>query len=197
MNIYFIRHGSTKSNEENKYYGEYESNLNDIGIMECKEIKVRIKNVHFDKVYSSPKKRCKDTTELLDKNFNEVVYDNLLKERNFGIFEDMSYDEIRKIYSNECLLWENDWINYKIPTGESHIESYKRVEKFMKVLERDKESNNVLVVTHGGVIRNVYSYIMGTVDSFWKFTCKNGDIVKVKYEYGNWFIDSITHIEEV
>ena len=57
------------------------------------------------------------------------------------------------------------------------------------------ECDNILVCTHSGVIRAMYCYIMNEdIDLFWKFGSKNGDISLIKYEYGNLYIDSITHI---
>ena len=36
MNIYLVRHGTTKSNEEKRYYGAYDSELASSGIEEAK-----------------------------------------------------------------------------------------------------------------------------------------------------------------
>ena len=193
MNIYLVRHGTTKSNEEKRYYGAYDSELASSGIEEAKILKEKLKDINFDSVYISSKKRCNETARIiLGKDFKCKV-DPRLDERNFGIFENKTYEEICKEYSGEVKAWEEDWKNYKIHLGESAVESYLRTEEFFKMIQNEK-AENVLLITHGGFIRNSYCYILKSLEHFWKFSSKNGDLSIIKYEYGNWYIDSITHI---
>jgi alpha-ribazole phosphatase len=59
------------------------------------------------------------------------------------------------------------------------------------------DAENILLITHGGVIRSIYSYILGeNLDLYWKFASRNADISIIKYEYGNYFIDCIVPTKE-
>ena len=193
MNIYLVRHGTTESNEGNKYYGAYESELTIKGVSEAKVLREKLNEVNFDKIYVSSKKRSSDTAKIILEKDSKFIIDSRLDERNFGIFENKTYEEICKDYKEEVKAWEGDWKNYKIQGGESALESYMRTEEFLTELE-NVEAENILLVTHGGFIRNTYCYVLGSLDCFWKFASKNGDLTVVKYEYNNWYIDSITHI---
>lgn len=193
MNIYLVRHGTTKSNEEKRYYGAYDSELSLSGIEEAKILKQKLKDIKFDSIYISSKKRCDETARIIFGKDVECRVDQRLDERNFGIFENKTYEEICKEYNYEVKAWEEDWKNYKIPLGESAVESYLRTEEFFKEIENEK-AENIILITHGGFIKNSYCYILKSLDYFWKFSSKNGDISIIKYEYGNWYIDSITHI---
>ncbi|EKN43472.1 alpha-ribazole-5'-phosphate phosphatase, partial [Clostridium botulinum CFSAN001627] len=101
------------------------------------------------------------------------------------------YEEIGSLYPKEQEKWEKDWKNFAPPKGESAVVFYNRVENFMKHIQKE-EDGNYLIVTHGGVIRMIYSYILqNNMDFYWNFASRNGDITLIKYEYGNLFIDYI------
>lgn len=195
MNLYLIRHGQTKSNLEGRYIGSYEDELSLKGIEEIKKAREYIKNTAFDKVFASDRKRAIDSAKILvDK---EINCDYRLNERDFGIFENRTYKEICEKYPMEQRAWIDNWRDYKIPGGENVIEVYVRVGEFMKLLEKES-FKNCLAVTHGGIIRLIYCYILGgDLNNFWRFTSKNGSISIVKFEYNNWSIDSIIQLDSM
>lgn len=195
MNLYLIRHGQTKSNSQGRYLGSFEDELSLQGINEIKKSKEFIKAINFNKIFSSERKRAIDSAKILvDK---DITYDYRLNERDFGIFENKTYKEICNEYPLEQKAWEENWIDYKIPAGESAREAYERVVEFIKDLEKENYEN-CLVVTHGGVIKLIYSYILGgDLKNFWKFTSKNGSISIVKFQYDDWHIDSIIQLDSI
>lgn len=192
MNLYLIRHGQTIGNLQGRYIGAFEDELSQYGISEIKKSKELIKNVNFDRVFSSERKRAIDSAKLVVDG--EVICDYRLNERNFGIFENKTYEKICIDYPAERKAWEENWIDYRIPKGESGKEVYRRVSEFMKMME-DSNYNNCLAVTHGGIIRLIYCYILGgDLNNFWKFEPRNGSISIVKFKYNNWHIDSIMQL---
>ena len=97
----------------------------------------------------------------------------------------------------EQKAWEENWIDYKIPKGESVQEVYNRIIEFMKMLEKENYEN-CLVVAHGGIIRLIYCYILGgNLNNFWKFISKNGNMSIVRFQYDNWHIDSIIQLDSM
>lgn len=193
MNLYLVRHGQTNSNFQGRYLGTFEDELSLYGINEIERTKEIIKDVSFDKVFSSERNRAINSAKLLiDK---EINCDYRLNERDFGIFENMTYKEICDNYPVEQKAWEEDWIRYKIPKGESVLEVYERVVDFMRLLENENYKN-YLIVTHGGIVRLIFCYILGgDLNNFWKFKVNNGSISVVKFEYNNWHIDSIRQLD--
>ncbi len=189
MNLYLVRHGQTNSNSQGRYIGAFEDELSLYGVSEIEKSKKLIGAVCFDKIFSSERSRAIESAKILvDK---EIFCDGRLNERDFGIFENMTYKEICDKYPMDQKSWEENWIYYKIPKGESVKEVYERTVSFMKMLEKENYEN-CLVVSHGGIIRLIYCYILGgDLNNFWKFTSKNGSISIVRFEYNNWHIDSI------
>lgn len=191
MDIYLIRHGETVENSKGTFYGSLEPHLNEVGIKQCKILKQELENIEFSKMYVSSKTRARETAQLIkDGGF---VVDEVLSERSFGEFEGKSYSEIKEAYKEEVDIWNNDWSGFRPPSGESFDDFYKRVEQFIKSLEQNvKEDEKVLIVTHGGVIRVFLTYVFGgDYNMFWKFASRNGDIVKIKFENGYYYVDYI------
>lgn len=194
MDIYLIRHGETVENSKGTFYGSLEPQLNEVGIKQCKILKQELENIEFSKMYVSSKTRARETAQLIkDGGF---VVDEVLSERSFGEFEGKSYSEIKEEYKEEVDIWNNDWSGFRPPNGESFDDFYKRIEQFIKSLEQNvKEDEKVLIVTHGGVIRVFLTYVFGgDYNMFWKFASRNGDIVKIKFENGYYYVDYIKPI---
>lgn len=193
MRIYIVRHGQTLHNKKSCYYGDLDFGLTDLGERQAISIGSMLKEVNFDKVYVSERKRAYNTAELITNN-NSFIIDPRLNERSFGEFEGLTYKEIEERYPREHKLWIEDWLNFAPKNGESYITMSNRVFRFMDELLNEDEVENILLVTHSGVMRALYCYVMNkNIDLFWKFSCENGDLSILKYEYGNLFIESIEH----
>ncbi|PIH03118.1 alpha-ribazole phosphatase [Clostridium combesii] len=198
MNIYLIRHGETEHNKRKNFYGKLDVGLNEKGKEQSYKVGELLKDVKFNKIYISDRKRTRETAERIleknkfyDKGKNIIYKDERINEIDFGLFEGKSYEEIGSLYPKEQEKWEKDWKNFAPPKGESAVVFYNRVENFMKHIQKE-EDGNYLIVTHGGVIRMIYSYILqNNMDFYWNFASRNGDITLIKYEYGNLFIDYI------
>ncbi|MDF2880589.1 MAG: alpha-ribazole phosphatase [Clostridiaceae bacterium] len=195
MNIYFVRHGETEENKKKAYYGKMDISLNECGIEQGNKTSNFLKHIKFNRAYISERIRTHEMANLILKNNKcKIIEDKRINEMNLGIFEGKTYSEIENLYPEQWELWKIKWKEYAPPHGESYNMVYNRVNSFMKEIEECNEEN-IVVVTHGGIIRTVYCYILGgNLDFFWRFASKNGDVTLIKYEYGNWFIDSITHI---
>ncbi|WP_392486327.1 alpha-ribazole phosphatase [Haloimpatiens sp. FM7315] len=196
MNIYFIRHGETLENEKSTYYGNLNVGLNKKGVSQITKWATFFENKTINKVYISDTKRARETSAIILKKQSDLVFTDVrLNERNFGDFEGKTYEDILKFYPEKAKDWKNDWKNFRPPNGETFMEMYKRVCDFMEDLKK-ANYNNVLIITHSGVIKGALCYIMdNNPDLFWKFSCKNGDRILVKLEYDNLFLDSITHVD--
>ncbi|KEI77838.1 alpha-ribazole phosphatase [Clostridium botulinum A2 117] len=198
MNVYLVRHGETEQNKRKNFYGKLDVGLNEKGEKQSYKVGELLKDVKFNKIYISDRKRTRETAERIlernrfyEKEKNIIYKDERINEIDFGIFEGKSYEEIGSLYPKEQEKWEKDWKNFAPPKGESAVVFYNRVENFMKHIQKE-EDGNYLIVTHGGVIRMIYSYILqNNMDFYWNFASRNGDITLIKYEYGNLFIDYI------
>ena len=91
--IYIVRHGQTDWNKLGKIQGHTDIELNDLGEKQALSIKEKLKDVKFDKVFSSPLKRAFKTAQIIYDG--EIVSDNRLKERYNGELEGKTKSEIK------------------------------------------------------------------------------------------------------
>lgn len=196
MNLYLVRHGQVKHNVDKKFVSLKDENLTDKGVEQIERLGRYFKGINFDEIYTSERKRTIMTARAIKPN-SIINIDKRLNEANFGIFENLTYEEIARLYPEESRQWEANWQDYKIPKGESMAELYDRVKNFIEEL-KEKKRENVLVVSHGGIIKLFYCYVLGgNVGLYWNFSCHNGQVSLIKYEYGNWYIDGITKNEDI
>jgi len=171
MEVYLIRHTTPKI-EKGICYGNSDIPLADSFPDELERIKQKLSlKTEQAQVYSSPLQRCKIlATSLFGEN---IIYDQRLKELNFGDWELKNWDHINQKSLNS---WMDDFVNVPCPNGESYIDLSKRTSLFLEDIKKDNHSQNV-VITHGGVIRSILSSInnIPLEDSF-KIEVNYGDV---------------------
>ena len=171
-----IRHGESEDNVK-KVYGSDFSKLSAKGIEQVKLARENLKEFTYERVYYSPLTRTQETLHYLDL---QGIEDIRIRELNFGIFSGRNYKEIEKLFPEESKRWNEDLYGYVIPKGESLMENYTRVKKFLKyIIEKDED---VLLITHAGVIRLILSWVFDNPEYFFKFKVKNASINIVSLE---------------
>ncbi|MFK4785702.1 histidine phosphatase family protein [Fusobacterium sp. MFO224] len=182
--IILVRHGETNMNRDNLYHGILDPKLNDTGINQAKKAYNLVKNLDYDKIFSSNLKRAYETAEILNyKNLNIEISDKI-RELNFGIFEGLSYDEIFKKYPEELKIATKNWRTYNFETGESPFDLQKRAVNFINSLDKNLD---YLIVTHWGIICTVLSYYFSSdLDAYWKFKINNCGIVIIEFDGNNF-----------
>ncbi|AND85803.1 alpha-ribazole phosphatase [Clostridium tyrobutyricum] len=198
MNLYFVRHGETKANSKKLYYGRMDINLTQKGKCQAERLSGLLGSIDFDMIYTSEKKRALKTARIIVKDVEKrIIVDKRINEMDMGDFEGKSYQDIEKCYPREWKMWCSDWKNVIPPGGESYTQFYLRVKSFMDYL-KTLNCENVLIVTHSGVIRSIYCYVLGgNIDFFWKFSSHNGEVSLIKYEYNNLYIDNIVCMDSI
>ncbi|MFL0247984.1 histidine phosphatase family protein [Candidatus Clostridium stratigraminis] len=169
LRLYITRHGETEWNIEGRMQGWKNSNLTKRGRMNATALGRSLKNIEFKKVYCSPLDRTKETTELIFKGRNiEVVYDENLKEINLGELQGLNQEEIKNIYPEfQNHFWENPQ-EYVPISGESFYDVKDRVIKVLQRIISENPEGNVMIVTHGVVLKTIHAYFKNlTMDKLW------------------------------
>lgn len=170
MDIILIRHGETEDNVL-KNFSTKDTPLTDRGREQIKKVRPLVETLSFDKVYVSPLKRAMETMEILGL---EGDVEKRIQEVGFGLFEGKTYETMKKEFPEEIKMWDEDYINYPTPKGESIKLAYERVTSFLgEIIKKDED---VLLVCHDGVIRIALSWIFDNVEYFFKFRSENGSV---------------------
>ena len=81
-----------------------------------------------------------------------------LDEIDAGIFDGMTYEQIREAHPEEFEARQSDKFRYRYPRGESYEDVIQRLEP--AILELERQRAPVLVVAHRAVVRALYAYFM-------------------------------------
>lgn len=152
MEVYVIRHTPVAVGKE-LCYGQLDVPLAEHFMEDFEKYKNKLPT-QYDAIYTSPSTRCHALAQHLD--FGPVISEPGLMEMNFGEWEGQKWNEIDQKALN---TWMMDFVNVKTPDGESLLELFQRVNFFLEALKR-KNYEKVLLVTHAGVIRCIWAYLL-------------------------------------
>lgn len=184
--LYLIRHGETEGAETRRYKGTIDIPLSENGIRQIKRVSdyivETVKREHGEKekflvspspglpvsgsmltaVYCSDLSRAVKSAELIANPYClEPVIVPALRERNFGIWEGMSFDEIKGKYPEEFTAWAGNPLAFSPMEGESTMEVMDRVINALNEIIQNHSGERIAIVSHGGVIRVILCYILG------------------------------------
>ena len=168
--IYFVRHGETEWNKIGRMQGHIDIELNEEGKKQAQIVRDKLTSVRFDKVFSSPLKRAKQTAQII--SGSSPIIDNRLIERFNGDLEGKFKDEI-KVYPD---FNDPNETRFGIET----LGSFKgRIENFLNEVTKKYKNQNVLVVTHAGVCLYVRCYFEGEPDGvlYEKYKLNNCEVL--------------------
>jgi len=188
VDIILIRHGQTEDNAD-RIFSTKDTKLTEKGREQIKNTKKIVDTLSFDKVYVSPLYRAIETMEILGL---EGEKEERIKEVDFGLFEGNSYEALKEKFPEEVKQWDENYINYVTPEGESIKLAYERVTSFLE--EISKKDEDVVLVCHDGVIRIALSWVFNNIDYFFKFKVENGSINIISIdEYGFKYIEKTNY----
>ena len=84
-----------------------------------------------------------------------------LRERSFGLWEGMTFAEIREKYPEEFKAWANDPLRYSPVEGESTIGVKERILPSLNRILSSHKGENIAVVAHDGVNRIILCHFLG------------------------------------
>jgi len=185
MIIYIIRHGETAANKEGRFQGWTDIPLNEKGV-ELAEVTGRgMKGIHFDRCYSSPLIRARQTAELVLRESGNaqvpIITDDRLKEIHMGEWEGETFriGPEKKIRPDAKEFFWNPFGFEGFPGGENAREVCGRTQEFLKELAAgagQNEDETVLIAIHGFAMRAMLNFLYDDPADFWQqhvpFNCE-------------------------
>ena len=174
MNVYFIRHGQSAGNINNTHQGEAVQ-LSGEGKKESKLLAMRLKNKQIDIIYASPYQRAKQTAEIIAKEFKLPVkyWDSLKERRRPSEVEGLSYDHPKASEIYEITRKNQIKADWKYSDDESFNDLLKRAKKIENHLLKHHRDQNVLCVSHIGILIMIVLQIILqdklSPEVFWQF----------------------------
>lgn len=181
LNIIFVRHGETDSNVKSTYCGWTDVGLNENGEAHARNAAEKLKDELICAIFTSTLKRAVNTAEIINVyHLLKLEAVEALKERNFGVWDDLTINEIKERFSSEYDQWCKDWRNYKMQDGENAIEAEQRVMHFIDEIKENYKDCSVVVVSHLGCIRTMLAHLLEMgAEQAWRFRVDNGKVSRV------------------
>ncbi len=183
MIFYFVRHGETEWNVAKKIQGTTDVPLNENGVRQARELaeKLVAEGYQIDRAYTSPQLRASVTAQIAaDALGIECIPLDGLIEMNLGEWEGSNWGIIEAEYKEVYHYWNTHRRYVRTPGGECYNEVLERTFGALSdILER--ETGNVLVVTHSAVLMALRCYLSGRPfeEMAANFRTKNAEIIAI------------------
>ncbi|HVT45622.1 MAG TPA: histidine phosphatase family protein [Thermoanaerobaculia bacterium] len=148
LRIILARHGQTDWNLERRLQGQTDTELNETGRAQARQLAARVEGAAIDRIYSSALRRSRETAEIAASG---VPVESLasFNERSLGKFEALWVDGRDAAGEAEYRRRSAD-PDDELDGGESPGEFFDRVCRGMTEIRQRHRSGTILIVGHGG-----------------------------------------------
>lgn len=154
-NFFIVRHGESENNvldiESCKFEHKDQFGLTEKG--KAQVLKESKKYDQFNIIFTSPFRRARETAEFFAKTSNcEVTEDDRIKEIDLGDFELRDCQEAEEFASKHAE-------DTPFPNGESLVSAKQRIIDFFEETNEKYQNKNILIVSHGFIIKTILHHI--------------------------------------
>lgn len=151
MKIFLMRHGQTTGDVEDRFGGDYDDHLTDLGKTQAQDLAYKLDSLGIEKIFYSPRIRATESAEIINQ-IAQIPIEKIedLRERNsYGILTGKLKQEAKEKYPE--LIEELKNPKATIAGAETYIDFKARVlSTFNEIAATSHET--IGIVTHGGVI---------------------------------------------
>lgn len=181
--VLFLRHGITDYPIDRIYSAEDDPALNETGHRQAAQLAEWFKGKRAAGLYVSSTARTRQTAQPIAEalGLDPVLLPDF-RERDFGVWEGLTFDEIAARYPEGHAAWKKDPIAYKPEKGESILDLKERVDTQTRFLIEKHPKETVIVVSHVGPIRVALTGAMGMpVEGYRRLNIHYGSATRVDY----------------
>jgi broad specificity phosphatase PhoE len=140
LRITYFFHEVTEDTERGIASGWSDADLSESGIRKSDELRSRIRDRHFDVVFSSDLRHAADTAGLIFRKGLQIIQDRRLRECNYGKLNGQPSAIVKSMRESN--------ISTRYPQGESCRDVEDRMNDFLDFLKRDYDGKSVAIVSH-------------------------------------------------
>ncbi len=160
--ITLIRHGETAWNASDRWQGHAHVPLNDEGQRQAALLGDHLVPIadEITTIYSSDLLRARQTAEIIAARITKTItVDARWREIDLGEWQGLTIAEVRAWDAERYHHIMSDPVNLQRPGGESSKQVAERALQSIEEITRKHRGQHVLVVTHGGTIRNLLDHL--------------------------------------
>ncbi len=182
--IIFVRHGQTDFPTDRIYRDDVEDPaLNEAGVAQAQYAARWLQGRSIAAIYASPSARTRMTAqEVAALEGIEVVTDERLRERRFGVWDGLYFDEIASRYPDEHQAWKRDPAGFTPANAETMSGLLQRTGAALADIRAAHAGKLIVVVTHVGPIRVCLAEALKIpLDWYRQLTVDYGSLTRVDY----------------
>ena len=198
LTLVLTRHGLTPRSLPEQHLGQrIDVELSEAGREQAERLATRLAGIAFERVFSSPLRRARETAAIVSPDQPAEV-DARLLEMDYGEWEGRTYDQIDGTDARRRRAWEHDPAVLRCPGGESGNDVAARAASFLADLldahvarhgaghEPGAEETRVLAVAHSSLNRILMCVALGLpIREFrQRFTQGQVNITVLRFEHG-------------
>ena len=190
--ICLVRHGETEWNAARRIQGQIDIGLNETGERQAAAAGRWLRQAAISALYSSDLKRAWTTALAIGGALNLVPRPAPeMRERRYGVFEGLTYDEARHRYPEGYAAFEGRNADYDFENGESLVAMFGRVTGKLKEIAATHPGQNVVVVLHGGVLDVINRFVRGNpLEMPRDFLIPNAGINWISFDGAHWTLEN-------
>ena len=155
--VVLIRHGETLWNRSARIQGHTDIPLSPLGLEQARRLAAALADEPLTAIYSSDLQRARQTAEALGEVHDLTLkLDPGLRERSFGCFEGLTWDEIAQAHPEDAERWRRREPGFAVGGGESLIDFSARCVSAALRAAGAHAGGVVAIVAHGGVLDCLY-----------------------------------------
>lgn len=155
--LILIRHGETTWNRAARIQGHTDIPLSPLGLAQAERLAEALADEPLAAIYSSDLSRARQTAEALARVQGlPIRFDAALRERAFGRFEGLSWDEIVEGYPEDATRWRRREPDFAVGGGESLNTFSARCLDAARRAAAAHAGQSISLVAHGGVLDCLY-----------------------------------------
>jgi probable phosphoglycerate mutase len=183
-----VRHGETAWNAEGRVQGQLDIPLSDVGLAQARALAALLGNESFSAVYSSDLLRTRQTAQpTADRLRLATSLDADLRERHYGAFQGMTYAEAKQRMPQDYARFAARDPDFAFASGESLARFNERALACVNSLIKKHVGENLLIVTHGGVLESLYRHATGRgLSTPRDFELPNAAINRIEADAQGW-----------
>lgn len=177
-----VRHAETEWNQTHRFQGTSDVPLSEVGRQQAQRLSDRLQNESFDAIFTSDLSRACETAQIIAAPHSlDPIQDPFLQEMNFGLWEGMTYKEIKDQFPLDLNTWEEGWIHTTPPEGEGLQDVVDRIQSFRTKISEMDFMGKVLITAHKGPLQCLLSQLMGLGSEFyWQFDISTASITEIR-----------------
>ena len=168
--VFLIRHGETEDADSSRYKGHIDVPLSANGIAQVQRLADYLsrsmehgaENTDLKAVYCSGLIRAVKSAEIIAGSFGLMpIINDGLKERNFGAWEGMTFDEIKEKWPDAFNAWAGNPLQFTPMEGENTLDVRERAMKTFNDIVPNHNGQSIAIVAHGGINRAILCELLG------------------------------------